>query len=110
MKLIPEVKTTIGLAIAALQRCADSNTDLEFCDHFDTALKELGDMVSVADINPNESGISLDSLPVLIQLKLMSRGISLSRLAFPENHQPAPPPLHKDGQIQLGSPKKGRKH
>jgi hypothetical protein len=69
---------SIDLCIAALNRAKEAKSRFQFINHLDTAILELGELVSMEDVSPTEKGISNEAMAVVIQLKMMSRLIQLN--------------------------------
>jgi hypothetical protein len=79
----PETKDAIDLAIAALQRAKEYVNPLSFDDEMDTAIREIGDAVVVEECQP--TNFSMEVMPVIIQLMLMSRHTQLNTNPRGEN-------------------------
>ena len=73
-----KAKGAMHLAVRALKQATDAKDRVESLKALDVALKCLADVVFLEDIHPMDHGISIDIVPVIIQLKLASRSIQLS--------------------------------
>jgi hypothetical protein len=73
-----ETKDAIGLVISALNRMTRAKNVWDVGNELDIALRKLADVVFMEDIHPMDPGITIEIIPVIIQLKLASRGIQLS--------------------------------
>jgi hypothetical protein len=69
----------MSMAIKALTEAMSVKDRKESLGSLDAALRFLSDVIFLEDIHPLDPGITIDIIPVIIQLKLASRGIQLSR-------------------------------
>lgn len=71
-------KDKLKRVVAEIQN-ADLNSKESLVMLLHTVIQEIGDIIYIEDIPPTFPGISIEVLPVIIKMKLMSRHIQLNK-------------------------------